>query len=80
VRALVPADRYVVEPRVVKPAGPLPRTRRGDVALVSPRVWGALPERQRARVVPIRYSIRSHELEALGTSLGWRRASTGDGE
>jgi GntR family transcriptional regulator len=67
--------QYRIEPRVLPSPLRLPAVRHDDVLLVSPRVWGVLTERQRARVVPIRYSIRTHEIENLGRSLGWERAA-----
>lgn len=73
-KALFPGDEYAIEPRVLVSPRQLPRARAGDVVLVSPRVWGAMPEPQRKRVVQIRYRIRPHELEELGVSFGWQRA------
>jgi DNA-binding transcriptional regulator YhcF (GntR family) len=75
-RNVFSAEQYRIEPRVLAASGKLPGVRRGDVLLVSPRVWGGLPDRQRTRVVPIRYCIRAHELEMLGLDLGWERATT----
>lgn len=72
---LFPDDRYHVEPRVLGSPSRLPAVPEGDVLLVSPRLWGALTESQRARVIPIRYRIRAHEIEALGPNLGWERAA-----
>jgi GntR family transcriptional regulator len=74
---LFPAGAEQIEPRVLTSPDVLPRRRPEDVLLVAPRVWGLLPERQRGRVVPIRYSMRAHELEALGGALGWQRAPSG---
>lgn len=70
-KALFPGDEYLIEPRVLAAPGQFPRTRAGDVALVSPRVWGAMSTPQRQRVVQIRYRLRPHELEQLGLSLSW---------
>jgi DNA-binding transcriptional regulator YhcF (GntR family) len=74
-RALFPERRYLVQPKVLESATRLPHVKAGDVLLVAPRVWGGMTERQRAKVVPIRYRVRSHELEALGASFGWERAA-----
>ena len=68
-------ESYRIEPRVLASPVKLPTVRRGDVLLVSPRVWGGLTDRQRARVLPIRYRIRMHELEAIGVNMGWERAA-----
>jgi hypothetical protein len=65
---------YGIEPRVLTARERLPEAGAGDVLLVSPRVWGALTEHQRTRVVPIRYRIRAGDLEALGIDMGWDRA------
>jgi hypothetical protein len=67
---------YGIEPRVLTARERLPAAGVGDVLLVSPRVWGALTERQRMRVVPIRYRIRAGDLESLGIDMGWDRAHT----
>jgi GntR family transcriptional regulator len=75
--ALFAAESEEIVPRVLRGPGALPRRGAGEVLLVSPRVWGALSERQRERVVHIRYRIRAQELEALGGSLGWLRALPG---
>lgn len=74
-RALFPARGYLIQPKVLESASRLPPARAGDVLLVSPRVWGGMTERQRSNVIPIRYRVRSHELEALGASFGWERAT-----
>jgi GntR family transcriptional regulator len=74
-RALFPQGDYVIVPRTVTPGAALPRSRTGDVLLVAPRVWGGLEERQRASVIPIRYRIRSDQLDALGADYGWERAA-----
>ena len=68
-------DHYRLEPRVLPSPVKLPAVGGSDVLLVSPRVWGVLNERERARVVAIRYCMRAHELEALGVQLGWERAT-----
>jgi hypothetical protein len=67
---------YGIEPRVLTAGERLPAAGAGDVLLVSPRVWGALTERQRKRVVPIRYRIRAGDLESLGIDMGWDRTHT----
>jgi len=72
-RNLIPDERHSIEPRVVPSSGRLPRARLGEVLLVAPRVWGVLSSRQRDHVVHVRYRVRQHELERLGTGLGWRR-------
>ena len=74
-QALFPDRDYLIQPRVLQSATGLPHVKAGDVLLVAPRVWGGMTERQRARVIPIRYRVRSHELEALGASFGWERAA-----
>ena len=74
-RALFPEREYLIQPRVLKPATRLPHARADDVLLVAPRVWGGMTDAQRARVIPIRYRVRSHELEALGASFGWERSA-----
>lgn len=72
-RALFPADRWAVEPCVPGSTSSLPRRSAGVEVLVSPRVWGALTDAQRKRVVHIRYRIRAQELASLGASYGWDR-------
>ncbi|HUF65796.1 MAG TPA: GntR family transcriptional regulator [Gemmatimonadaceae bacterium] len=75
-QALFPDRDYLIQPKMLESATRLPHVKAGDVLLVAPRVWGGMTDAQRARVVPIRYRVRSHELEALGTSFGWERAAT----
>lgn len=75
-QALFPEREYLIQARVLESVTRLPHVRAGDVLLVAPRVWGGMTERQRARVIPIRYRLRSHELETLGASFGWERAAT----
>ena len=72
-RNLFSGTRFEVVPYVMRSANALPRSGSGDVVLVAPRIWGALSEDQRQRVVEIRYCIRAHELEALGATFGWER-------
>jgi len=74
-QGLFAGDTYPIEPCVLPESLRLPRARPGDVILVSPRVWGGLSERQRARCTEIRYCIRTHEIEALGATFGWQRTS-----
>lgn len=66
-------EEYLIEPRVINRAPRLPRSHSNDVILVAPRVWGALNDRQRERVVPIHYHIRPREIERLGRNLNWQR-------
>lgn len=75
---LFPADRWEIEPRVLESASELPRQRVGEEVLVAPRVWGALTEAQREQAVLIRYCVRAHELEALGTSYDWAFTDKGE--
>jgi DNA-binding transcriptional regulator YhcF (GntR family) len=75
-RALFARRDYLIEPRTLQSPVRLQRARPGDVLLVAPRVWGVLSEGQRASVVPIRYRIRSDEIESLGADYGWERAAT----
>lgn len=70
---LFPETRFDLVPQVLLSPRALPREEPGDVVLVAPRIWGALSDVQRQRVVEIRYCIRTHELESLGAIFGWER-------
>jgi DNA-binding transcriptional regulator YhcF (GntR family) len=73
-QTLFPKDEYLIEPRTLVSAAELPAAGSDDVVLVSPRVWSGLGERQRTRALQIRYTVRPHELDALGASFGWQHA------
>lgn len=78
-RAVLPEGAYNIATRTLRSPARLPRSNAGTHVLVAPRVWGALNEHQRKAAIQIRYSIRSHELAALGSDLGWQRAAGGNG-
>jgi DNA-binding transcriptional regulator YhcF (GntR family) len=72
-KALLPADRFDVVPRVEARAGAtLATAPAGTPVLFAPRVWAALTPAQRAdpRAVEIRYLIEPKDLAALGEQLG----------
>jgi GntR family transcriptional regulator len=77
-KSLFPAEGYEIEPRVLASPDALPVPGDNEVLLVAPRVWGALNEEQRERVVPIRYAMSARDLETLGEDLGWHRAPRGE--
>jgi len=72
-RNIFPETRFDLVPQVLVSPGALPRAVSGDVVLVAPRIWGALSDAQRQRVVEIRYCIRPQDLESLGATFGWER-------
>ena len=77
-KALLPADRFDVVPRVEARAGATLKTApAGTPVLFAPRVWAALTPAQRAdpRAVEIRYLIEPKDLAALGEQLGLAPAS-----
>lgn len=74
-RPMFPAPRFHLAARVLAAPGRLPRRRAAERLLVSPRVWAALSEEQRAAVQPIEYRIRGDHLSRLGRDNGWRPAA-----
>jgi GntR family transcriptional regulator len=78
VKAVLPADRFEVTPRVEpSPGAALAAAPKGMPLLFAPRVWAALTPAQRAdpRAVEIRYLIEPKDLAALGEQLGLAPAS-----
>jgi len=74
VARILPADEFRVVQKVTRrPAGILGRTGARTPVLVSPRVWGDLPEpvRDDPRVHEVRYVFDPNDLESLGRDLGW---------
>jgi GntR family transcriptional regulator len=76
-RALLPNGSYDIATKVLRSPARLPHPDAETQVLVAPRVWGVLNKRQRQEAIEIRYSIRAHELEALGRELGWQRTAGG---
>jgi hypothetical protein len=77
-KALLPADRFDVSPRVETRAGAtLATATAGTPVLFAPRVWAALSAARRAdpRAIEIRYLIEPRDLDALGEAMGWRPRS-----
>lgn len=70
-KAMLPPERYAIEPRLLSNAAALPAAEAGEAVLVAPRVWAALTEEQRSGALQIRYTIRAREIESLGASYGW---------
>ena len=69
-----PADRFQVLTRVVaNPSKFLDGTGARSLVLLSPRVWGEIPERLRERrnVRQVRYVFDAKDLEALAAEQGW---------
>jgi GntR family transcriptional regulator len=78
VKAVLPADRFDVTPRVESsPGAALAAAPKATPVLFAPRVWAALTPAQRAdpRAVEIRYLIEPKDLAALGEQLGLAPAS-----
>lgn len=74
VRAVLPAARFEVTPRVESsPGAALAVSSKGTPVLFAPRVWPVLTPAQRAdpRAIEIRYLIEPGNLTALGEDLGW---------
>jgi hypothetical protein len=77
-KALLPADRFDVTPRVESRAGATLATAPAETpVLFAPRVWAALSAARRAdpRAIEIRYLIEPRDLDALGEAMGWRPRS-----
>ena len=77
-KALLPADRFEVTPRVETRAGATLATASAPTpVLFAPRVWAALSAARRAdpRAIEIRYLIEPKDLDALGETMGWRPRS-----
>jgi hypothetical protein len=73
---LFPADRYRIEPHVVRQAGQfLSASNHRVPVLFTPRVWAALTpsEQGHPRAVKVRYVLAQAELDGLGQHFGWRR-------
>ena len=74
VSRILPAREFRVVPKIVRgPAAILGKLGARHPVLVSPRLWGDLPEalREDPRVHEVRYVVQPAELEALGRDLGW---------
>ena len=77
-KALLPAARFEVTPRVETRAGAaLATAPAGTPVLFAPRVWAALSAARRAdpRAIEIRYLIEPKDMDALGETMGWRPRS-----
>ena len=72
-RILSQAKIRLVTRLIRKPASILGRAGPHQPVLVSPRVWGDLPEpvREDPRVHEVRYVFQSTDLEALGREFDW---------
>ncbi len=71
---ILPADKFRVVPTILRGArGALAKAGPHQPVLVSPRIWGDLPqsEREDPRVHEIRYLFHAADLDALGRDLGW---------
>jgi hypothetical protein len=75
---VLPASRFQVVTRVVEdPSKFLDGTGDRSLVLLSPRVWGEVPERHRRRphVRQVRYVFDSKDLDALAADQGWELRS-----
>jgi hypothetical protein len=71
---ILPEGRIRLVTRLIrKPASILDHAGRHQPVLVSPRIWGDLPEpvREDPRVHEVRYVFQSADLEALGREFDW---------
>jgi DNA-binding transcriptional regulator YhcF (GntR family) len=76
-RVLPPARFQVATKVVADPSKFLDRAGERNLVLLSPRVWGEVPERHRKRshVRQVRYVFDSKDLEALALEQGWEPRS-----
>lgn len=75
---LLPAERYAVSTRVVRPSSPaVVRRHAGELLLFAPRLWGELDEAQRAQpgALEVRYVFDPVDLQQLGAAFGWSERS-----
>lgn len=75
--SLLASDVEVVPSVDSDPATLLEDPSHGPV-LVAPRLWDELPEELRSepRLIEVRYVFREHDLDAIASSLGWKRRQT----
>jgi hypothetical protein len=75
--SVLPARFHVVTKVVRNPSKFVDEAGTGRVILLSPRVWGEIPERLRKRshVRQVRYVFHSKDLDALAAEQGWEPRS-----